>query len=240
MAHFCRLASGFLLVLAASSNALALCGDVDGDEAITARDALIHVRVIVGMVRPIACSCDDCGDAVVARAFRHCGDVNGDSEATVQDTFAILRAALGLELSPACTCDSCEGSATTTTTVTTTTSTTTTLPCLAGEDALDGRIFIRKSHCRANRVTCAPTSITLVTDTIEFRHIGAGQYEVRSVPGGQLLNTGTLNCNKLTFSRAEIWTFKTDDSFAGRKLLSCRITGAESPTVPPNPPRPCI
>ena len=235
MSYFRRLLFSFLLTLALAGRALALCGDVSGGEGITATDALEVLRTAVGSPGHIACPCDDCVGATVSLAPRHCADVDGDSEISASDALTILKRAVGEDVPVSCSCEPCGGTAATTTT--TPTPTTTTLrPCLDEAAALDGRTFIRKTRCITSLSSCAQTQ---VTDTIELRHVGADQYEVRSVPDDELLSTGTLSCRKLTLSRLETWTFETDDSFAGARF-PCKIVGTESPTTPPDiPPLRC-
>jgi hypothetical protein len=63
-----------------------VCGDANGDEDVSAADALIALKTAVGTaVCPLA----------------RC-DYNGDGETTASDALAILRAAVGLPSSPDC------------------------------------------------------------------------------------------------------------------------------------------
>ena len=64
---------------------------------------------------------------------------------------------------------------------------------------------------------------------------------MRSVPDADLLHVGTLTCDKFTGSTSAgfgTWTFEDDAHFSGVSGGSflCRYTGAESPTVPRDPP----
>lgn len=228
MTSFRQLMFGLLITVIASSRALAVCGDVDANTVITASDALATLNAAVGIPAVIDCSCDTCVDAAVDRAPRYCADVDGNAEMTASDALALLVAAVGGQVSLSCSCDACSASAITTTS---------TLPQCLTDGALDGRIFNRKARCRQSTFPCTP-GFVIVTDVIEFNHLGGDSYEVRSVPDGDLLHVGTLSCNEFTgstFQEFGTWTFQGDAYFSGGSF-SCRYTGAESPTVPLDPP----
>ena len=231
MVQFRQTALAVCFTLIASGAALANCGDLNGDQQVTATDALTSLQIAVGVAVPVACSCDDCTAAQVPSAPAHCTDVDGDGSTTALDAFAITLVAVGAEAELGCTCDACEGIATTTTS-------TTSPDCLA-EDALDGRSYNRKTKCPATfgeLYNCDPP--TLYTDAIRFEHLGDGAYDVKSASDGRHLYFGTLGCASLVIPWVGTWNFEGTSSFsgAGGLRLSCTYTGAEEPAVPPNPP----
>jgi hypothetical protein len=223
---------GLFLTLVASSSALAVCGDLSGDETITANDALTALRTAVGVPRAIVCSCLDCADATVSRAPRHCADVNGDAQMTTFDALTILKLAVGEDTPVSCSCEPCQQP----------TATTTTLPLCMEEDALDGRVYIVKRRC-TSRFDC---TVTLLRNTIEFRHLGEGRYELLNVPDGELIDTGGFDCMRFKTDTPPVaaWTFPTSIDlrqfsgsvgFSAPYFGSCSTTGALAPTEPPTP-----
>jgi len=223
MVRIYRFAISVLGTIVLASPALATCGDVDGSGTTTSSDVLTILRAATGIRGEVVCLCDDCDGAQTTRAPGHCADLNGDTQTTAQDALAVLRIAIGVG-SPACSCDACVDGATTTTSST-----------LAGcptQDALDGRVYVRKSYCNVGPL-CTPS---LTTDEIRFDHLGNGEYAVRSLADETTLYVGTYDCTRFE-ARLLQWTFAGYSSFSGRGPY-CNYTGAEAPTVPPDPMRP--
>ncbi len=73
-----------------------LCGDVDGDEAVSATDALTVLRASVGLVPVESCPLEVC-------------DANGSGSRTAVDALTILSTAVGLPVELLCPAPGCRG-----------------------------------------------------------------------------------------------------------------------------------
>lgn len=213
------------IILLAAHPCHAGCGDVDGGGTITANDALAALRAAAGVPGSVVCLCDDCEGSQATRAPGHCADLNGDARTTAQDALAILLAAVGVRPATTCTCDACWQAATTTTS---------TLPGCTDLAALDGRVFVVKSHCNVTTVACFAT---LETDTLRFEHLGGGQYAVKRVADDSVVYVGTWDCREFRGTPFVVWEFPEYSRFSGRRPY-CNFAGAEVPEIPPDPPRP--
>ena len=247
MDHLCKLVVGLSLILVTSGTALARCGDITGDGSLTASDAFLTLRIVVGHSTPSNCSCVDCGAAVVAKAPRHCADVNGNSELTVHDALAQLRLAVGFDVVENCSCEACEDPATTTTT------TSITVPDCLAEGALDGLVFNRKERCvvLVDFPSCPESQLT--SDVVVFEHTSGDHYLVRNVPDTGYVYAGNMDCRTfvgaslLPDDRDEIgrWFVQGAGSLftgtsmtrarADRAPRSCNVTAAKVPQTPSDP-----
>jgi hypothetical protein len=224
MLHVYSVAISILITVVTANSALAICGDVDGSGTVTVTDALMTLRAATGLGGEIVCLCDDCDGATVARAPGHCADLTGDRAMTVRDALGILLSAVGASAA-VCTCDACMEGATTTTS--------TTLPCPTA-DALDGRVYTRKTLCNVSTAFCFQR---LVTDEIRFDHLGGGEYAVRRVVDDTTLHVGTWDCTNFKTPGFYRWTFQDETRFSANGAY-CNVTGAQAPAIPPDPPRP--
>jgi len=95
-----------LLGVATAGHALALCGDLDTSDSVTAPDALICLQGAVSLI-DLTGSCApaaNCGPV-----FPPCGDITGDGVVTTSDCFLVLAAAVKIsDISTSCDCEGIE------------------------------------------------------------------------------------------------------------------------------------
>jgi hypothetical protein len=246
---------GFLLVLVLTTEALALCSDVNDDGQVTAVDALSVLKTAVGQPAPLQCSCVSCGTSASSpKALAYCADLNVDGQVSALDALASLKLAVGQPQPFSCSCDACLVSTTTTSTTTTSTTTTTVGGGCPPPDALDDRTYNETYTCSFVPEGGEPIcDVTNAQDTLHFTHTGGNDYEVLDVPDTGFVYNGSLDCRTFTwtalspgdYTEEGTWEFSgnlsgfsgsssyfaLDSSYSG----DCNITGAEAPDTPPNP-----